>query len=85
MLLQWSAAGLALLAALLWLWSSRIRLPKAIERIDYGSVSPVEPKSIDDLDRLTNGLERQGQLSALAADTAAVSAALQVLALLTPP
>jgi hypothetical protein len=32
--LQWVSAGFAFLAAALWLWSARVRLPKAIEHVD---------------------------------------------------
>jgi hypothetical protein len=83
--IPWGSAGFAFVAAALWLWSARVRLPATIKQIDFGSIDPAEPEPIDDLRRLTNGLKRQSRLSAWAAGAAAISASLQGVALIATP
>jgi hypothetical protein len=75
--MQYLSACFAILAAALWFWSAKVRLPAAILHIDNGYFT--QPKPIDDLDRLTSGLSRQSRLSALAAVCAGMSALLQGL------
>ena len=76
--MQWLSIVAGLVAALLWFWSARVRMPVLIERIDGGDFSDGK-EADDDLDRLTKGLARQGNLSALAAGFTALSILFQVL------
>jgi hypothetical protein len=79
-IITYASAGFAFIAAALWFWSARVRLPDAIRAIDDGFINDEQPKPVDDLDRLTMGLTRQSRLSALAAFAAAISAVLQGVA-----
>ena len=82
--LQYASAFFAFIAALLWLLSALVKLPKAIEVIDAGYFDEAKPKPSDDLDRLTQGLTRQSQLSAMAALAAGVAAILQRITSIMP-
>jgi hypothetical protein len=78
------SALFAFVAAGLWLSSAVARLPS--QHRNTGPVTGSDPIiKDDDLDGLTNRLRRQSHLNALAAFAAAISAALQGLALLLAP
>lgn len=73
---QWTSIIAGAIAAALWFWSAKVRLPDAIRHIDDGFVGE-EEKPKDDLDRLTSGLARQGRLNGRAAMAASLSVGLQ--------
>jgi hypothetical protein len=83
-LLQIASAICAFVAAGFWLASALVRLPKTIRQTDFDPIG-TDPKPRDDQNQLTTRLRRQSRLSAFAAISAAISAALQGLALLLAP
>jgi hypothetical protein len=67
--LQWTAAGFAVLAAVFWLLSSLVRIP---------------PLTYAESDKLPPALRRQGKLSAAAALCAAIAAIIQAILIVAP-
>jgi RNA:NAD 2'-phosphotransferase (TPT1/KptA family) len=70
-MLQWTSAGFAFLAAILWLASALVKLPP--DRIGY-----------DTVDRIVPALRRQSRWSAAAAICAAVAAEIQAALIAGP-
>lgn len=84
MMLQFTSALFALIASGFGAAAFFVPIPKSIQHIDLGFIDPNVPKPVDDLDRLTNGLNRQGKLAACATVAAIVSAVLQIWILFAP-
>ena len=70
-LMQWTSAGFALLAAILWLLSAMVKLPPA--QITWESIDHIVP-----------ALQRQSRFSGAAAICAAVTAAVQAALIAAP-
>jgi hypothetical protein len=70
-LMQWTSAGFAFMAAIFWLASAMVKLPKP--QIGYDTVDDIVP-----------ALQRQGRWSAAAAICAAVTAAIQAVLIAAP-
>ena len=94
-ILQILSAGSALLAAVLWLRSAKIKTPKEFRVQVFVSVfnDPGMPSyevnavgygTSEELERLGNAMIEQSRLSAQAAQCAAASALLQVVAIVLP-
>jgi hypothetical protein len=69
--MQWTSAGFALLAAILWLLSAMIKLPP--RQITWESIDHIVP-----------ALQKQSRFSGAAAICAAVTAAIQALLIAAP-
>lgn len=69
--MQWTSAGFALLAAILWLLSAMVKLPPP--QITFETIDQIVP-----------ALQRQGRFSAAAAICAAVAAAIQAVLITAP-
>ena len=80
--LQYASAFFALIAALLWLRSSTIKVPKIIRSVDLGWLDG--SKEDDDMDRLTTGLYNQSRFSAWGAAAASLAAVIQAIAISIP-
>jgi hypothetical protein len=69
---RWGEVGFAILAAVLWWRSARVRLPEQVAPVSYISLDPT-------LEGFADGLRRQSSLSKWAAIYAGIAAALQAL------
>jgi hypothetical protein len=70
-LMQWTSAGFALLAAVLWLLSAMVKLPPS--QITFESIDHIVP-----------ALKKQSRISAAAAICAAVTAVIQAILIAAP-
>ena len=80
MALQFTTAVFALMAAVLWIRSSSVKMSNQIGYIAVFS----EMAANDDLEKIAIALKRQGRLSARAAICAAIAALLQFILVFMP-